>query len=161
VHVDGEGSVGVGADIDRALVVVVLGDRNALGSGELLFQVTGDGLLLLPSMGGGVLTRPCLIQGLACGSHSGDESLLLSMHDSDGGLSHGHGVLLLPLSGGGDLLLIDGEIGGVVQHGRQDGGGYGWWWVAVNPRVRLEMNGSEEKIDDSDYHIRERCGIKN
>jgi hypothetical protein len=33
--------------------------------------------------------------------------------------------------------------------------------VAVNPRVRLEMSGSEEKIDDSDYHIRERCGVKN
>jgi hypothetical protein len=29
--------------------------------------------------------------------------------------------------------------------------------VAVNPRVRSEMSGSEEKIDGSDYHIRERC----
>jgi hypothetical protein len=27
----------------------------------------------------------------------------------------------------------------------------------VNPRVRLEMSGSEEKIDGSDYYVRERC----
>jgi hypothetical protein len=31
----------------------------------------------------------------------------------------------------------------------------------VNPRVRLEMSGSEDKIDSSDYHVRERCVIKN
>jgi hypothetical protein len=29
--------------------------------------------------------------------------------------------------------------------------------VAVNPRVRSEMSGSEEKIDGCDYHVRERC----
>jgi hypothetical protein len=52
VQVRGEGGVGVGADVDRAIVVVVLGDRDPLGSGELLFQVTGDGLLLFPSEGG-------------------------------------------------------------------------------------------------------------
>jgi hypothetical protein len=28
-------------------------------------------------------------------------------------------------------------------------------------RVRSEMNGSEEKIDDSDYHVREICAVKN
>jgi hypothetical protein len=48
-----------------------------LGSGELLFQVTGDGLLLFSSEGGGAFARPCLVQGLACSSHGGDESLLL------------------------------------------------------------------------------------
>jgi hypothetical protein len=61
VQVRGEGSIGVGADIDGAIVIVILGDRDPLGSGELLFQVTGDGLLLLPSQGGGALTRLGLI----------------------------------------------------------------------------------------------------
>jgi hypothetical protein len=28
--------------------------------------------------------------------------------------------------------------------------------VVANPRVRSEMSGSEEKIDGSDYHVRER-----
>jgi hypothetical protein len=55
-----------------------------LGSGELLFQVTGDGLLLFPSEGGGAFARPCLVQGLACGSHGGDESLLLLERGSGG-----------------------------------------------------------------------------
>jgi hypothetical protein len=27
----------------------------------------------------------------------------------------------------------------------------------MNPRVRSEMSGSEEKIDDSNYHTREKC----
>jgi hypothetical protein len=31
----------------------------------------------------------------------------------------------------------------------------------VNPRVRSEMSESEEKINDSDYHVRERCATKN
>jgi hypothetical protein len=31
----------------------------------------------------------------------------------------------------------------------------------VNPRVRSEMCGSEEKIDGSDYHVRERCAAEN
>jgi hypothetical protein len=40
-------------------------------------------------------------------------------------------VVLFPLSGsgrgsGGDLLLIDGEVGGAARHGQQDGGGGGW-----------------------------------
>jgi hypothetical protein len=127
VQVRGEGSVGVGADIDGAIVVVVLGNRDPLGSGELLFQVTGDGLLLFPSEGGGAFARPCLIQGLACGSHGGDESLLLSVRGSGGGLSCGRCVVLLPLGGGGSrdggLLLVDGEVGGAARHDRQDGGG--------------------------------------
>jgi hypothetical protein len=60
-----------------------------------------------------------------CGSHSGDESLPLSVRGSGSGLSHGCGVVLLPLSGGGSggLLLVNGEVGGVAQYGRQDGGG--------------------------------------
>jgi hypothetical protein len=28
--------------------------------------------------------------------------------------------------------------------------------VTTSPRVRSEMSGSEEKIDGSDYHVRER-----
>jgi hypothetical protein len=44
--VRGEGGVGVGADVDGAIIIVVLGDRDPLGSGELLFQVTDDSLLL-------------------------------------------------------------------------------------------------------------------
>jgi hypothetical protein len=52
VQVRGEGGVGVGAGVDGAIVVVVLGNRDPLGSGELLFQVTGDSLLLFPSEGG-------------------------------------------------------------------------------------------------------------
>jgi hypothetical protein len=66
MQVRGEGGVGVGADVDGAIIVVILEKRDPLCSGELLFQVTSDGLLLLPSEGGGVLTRPCLVQGLAC-----------------------------------------------------------------------------------------------
>jgi hypothetical protein len=61
VQVRGEGSVGVGADIDGTIIVVVLGNRDLLGSGELLFQVTGDGLLLFPSEGGGTFACPCLV----------------------------------------------------------------------------------------------------
>ncbi len=70
-----------------------------------------------------MLARLCLVQGLACGSHGGDESLLLSVRGSGGGLSRGRGVILLPLGGGGGLLLIDGEVGGAARHDRQDGGG--------------------------------------
>jgi hypothetical protein len=54
--VHGEGSTGVGAGIDGAIIVVILGGHDLLGSGELLFQVTGDDLLLLPSE---VATRSC------------------------------------------------------------------------------------------------------
>jgi hypothetical protein len=61
VQVCGEGGVGVGADIDGAIVIVVLGDCDPLGSGELLFQVMGDDLLLLPSEVGGALTHPGLV----------------------------------------------------------------------------------------------------
>jgi hypothetical protein len=122
VQVHGEGGGGVGASVDGAIVVVVLGDRDPLGSGELLFQMMGD--VLLPSEGGGVLTRPGLVQGLACGSHDGDESLLLSMHGSGDGLSHGRVVVLILLSGGGGgLFLIDREVGGAARYGRQDSGG--------------------------------------
>jgi hypothetical protein len=60
----------------------------------------GDGLLLLPSKGGGMLTRSCLIQGLGCSCHDSDEGLLLSVHGSNGGLSCGHDIVLLPPPGG-------------------------------------------------------------
>jgi hypothetical protein len=30
----------------------------------------------------------------------------------------------------------------------------------VNPRVRSEMSGSEEKINGSDYHVRGRCAVE-
>jgi hypothetical protein len=122
------GSVGVGANIDGAIIIIVLGNHDPLGSGELLFQVMGDGLLLFPSEGGGTFARPCLVQGLACGSHGGDESLLLSVCGSGDGLSHSLGIVLLPLGGGGGsrdggLLLVDGEVAGAARHDRQDGGG--------------------------------------
>jgi hypothetical protein len=62
-----------------------------------------------------------------CCSHGGDESPLLSVCSSGGGLSRGHGGVLLPLSGGCDdnnrLLLIDGEVAVGAWHGQQDGGG--------------------------------------
>jgi hypothetical protein len=32
--------------------------------------------------------------------------------------------------------------------------------VAVNPTVMSEISGSDEKIDGSDYHVRERCVTK-
>jgi hypothetical protein len=66
VQVCGEGGVGVGAGVDRVIVVVFLGDRNPLCSSELLFQVTSNGLLL-PSEGGG------------------DDSLLLLIDEEVGG----------------------------------------------------------------------------
>jgi hypothetical protein len=126
VQVRGEGGIRVGANIVGAIFIVVLGDRDPLGNDELLFQVTGDGLLL-PSEGGGALTRPCLIQGLVCGSYDGDESLLLTMRGSGDGLSRGRNVIICPLGGGGGygggLLLIDGEVEGTAQHGRHDSGG--------------------------------------
>jgi hypothetical protein len=122
MQVHGEGGVGVGASIDGAIVVVVLGKHDPLGSGELLFQVTSDGLLLLPNEGA---MRPCLVQGFACGSHCSNESLLLSMRYSSGGLSHDRGVILHSLGGGGGgLLPIDGgEVGVAARHSQQDGGG--------------------------------------
>jgi hypothetical protein len=122
-QVHDEGGVGVGASVIGAIIIVVLGDRDPLGSGELLFWVM-DGGLLLSSEANGELAHPGLIQGLACDIHGGDDSLLLSVRGSGGGLSHDRDVVLLPLSdGGGDLLLIDEEVGGVAQHGRQDDGG--------------------------------------
>jgi hypothetical protein len=46
------------------------------------------------------------------------------VRDSGGGLSDGHGVVLLPLGGGGDLLPVNGrEVGVAAHHGWQDGGG--------------------------------------
>jgi hypothetical protein len=56
---------------------------------------------------------------------SRDESLILSVCGSGGSLSHDHGVVLLPLGGGGDgLLPIDsGEVGVVIRYSWQDGSG--------------------------------------
>jgi hypothetical protein len=45
MQVRSEGGVGVGADVDGAVVVVILGKHKPLGNGELLFRVTSDGLL--------------------------------------------------------------------------------------------------------------------
>jgi hypothetical protein len=122
MQVCGEGGIEVGASVDRA--IIVLGDCDPVGSDELLFQVTDDGLLLLSNDGSGALARPCLMQGLACGSRGGNESLLLSVRGSSGGLNRSRGVILVPLHDGGrgGLLLIDGEVGSAAWHGRQDGG---------------------------------------
>jgi hypothetical protein len=59
MQVRGEGNIGVGASVDGAIVVVILGKRNPLGSGELLFQVMSKGILLPSSEGGGMPTCPC------------------------------------------------------------------------------------------------------
>jgi hypothetical protein len=61
MQVHSEGGIGVGVDVDGVIVVIVLGDCDPLRNGELLFHVTSDGLLLLPSEGDGVLMRPCLV----------------------------------------------------------------------------------------------------
>jgi hypothetical protein len=114
MQVHSEGGIEVGAGVDGAIVVVVLGDRYSLDSGELLFQMTDDSLLLLLSEGDVTLTCLYLIQDLACDSHGDDESFLLSVCGSGGGLSHGRRIVLLPLSGGSDLLLIDIEVGGAA-----------------------------------------------
>jgi hypothetical protein len=53
-----EGSVGVGTSVDGAIVIVALGNRDPLGCGELLFQVTSDGLLLLSEGGGAPVPHP-------------------------------------------------------------------------------------------------------
>jgi hypothetical protein len=101
MQVRGEGGIGVGAGVDGAIIVIILGDHDPLRSNELLFQVMSDGFLLLPSEGSGALTRPCLIRGLPCSRHDSDESLLLSVRSSSSGLSHSRGIILLPLGGGG------------------------------------------------------------
>jgi hypothetical protein len=61
VQVRGEGGVRVGAGVDGAIISVVLGHHDPLGSGKLLFQVMGEGLLLLLSESGGTLTCPSLV----------------------------------------------------------------------------------------------------
>jgi hypothetical protein len=120
MQVRSEGGVGVGADVDGVIGVIILRDNDPLGNGELLFQETNDGLLILPSEGGGMLMRTGLIHGPACGNYGGDESLLLSLRGSCGGLSHSRSVILLPLSsGGGGLLFIEGEVGCATRHGWQ------------------------------------------
>jgi hypothetical protein len=156
--VHNEGDIKVGVSIDEGINIVVLGNRDPLGTGELLFQVMSDDLLHLLSEGGGMLACTFLIQGLACGNHGGHKSLMLSLCGSRGGLSRDRGIVLLPLScGGSGLLLVDEEVEGAARHGWQDSGGQGWWWWAtVNPRIRSEMSGSEEKFDSSDYHVGER-----
>jgi hypothetical protein len=121
MQVRGEGGVGVGVSVIGVIVIIILRKCDPLGSSELLLQVISDGLLLLPSEGGGALTLLCLIQGLACGSHSSDESLLLLVCGSDGSLSHSRGVILLPLGSGdgghGGLFVIDGgEVGVAARH---------------------------------------------
>jgi hypothetical protein len=62
-------------------------------------------------------------------------------------------VVLLPLSSGGGRGLLPVDGGEVVVATGMVGKAM---WAAVNPRVRSEMSGSEEKIDGSDYHVRER-----
>jgi hypothetical protein len=37
MQVHGEGGVGIGADVDGAIIVVILGDRDPLGNNELPF----------------------------------------------------------------------------------------------------------------------------
>jgi hypothetical protein len=42
VQVHSEGGIRVGAGVNGAIVIVILTDRNPLGSSELLFQVMSD-----------------------------------------------------------------------------------------------------------------------
>jgi hypothetical protein len=49
--VSGEGGVGLEADVDGTIIVIILGDQDPLGSSELLFQMMGDDLLFLLSKG--------------------------------------------------------------------------------------------------------------
>jgi hypothetical protein len=56
MHVHGHDDIGVGASIDRAIVIIVLGDKDPTGSRELLFQVMSIGLLLLSCEGGDTLS---------------------------------------------------------------------------------------------------------
>jgi hypothetical protein len=124
LHLQMRGEGGVRADVDGAIIVVVLGDNDPLCSVDQLFQVMSDDLLLHPNEGDGTLARMGLVQGLACGSHDGDESLLLSHRGSSRGLSCGHGGVHLSLSGsGGGLVLINREVESAARHGRQDDGG--------------------------------------
>jgi hypothetical protein len=118
VQVCGEGGIGIGAGVDGAIVIVVQGDCDPFGSGELLFQEMSNGHLLLSGEGGGTLACTGLSQGFPCSSYGEDESLLLSLRDS-----RGYDIILLPLGGGGSLLLIDGGVGRVARHGWQDGRG--------------------------------------
>jgi hypothetical protein len=113
MQVHDEDDVEVGADVIGMIVFVILGNRNPLSSDVLLFHVTDNSLLLLPSEGSGAIARLALIQGLACGSHGGDENLLLLVRGSDG-------VVLLPLGEGSghDVLLVDVEVGGAARYGR-------------------------------------------
>jgi hypothetical protein len=99
--------VGVGADIDG--VIIVLGDNDPLGSGELLFQMMSIDLLLL--------------LGEDDNSHEGEESFLLLLCDGSNGLSHGGSIVFFPVSGSGALLLHGREVGGDVCHDQEDGGG--------------------------------------
>jgi hypothetical protein len=66
-----------------------------------------------------------LVQGLACSRHDGEETLLLSLRGSRGGLSHGRRVILLPLHSGGNLLLLGREVGGDAHRDQEDAGGWG------------------------------------
>jgi hypothetical protein len=118
VQVRDQGSIEVGADVDGAIIIIVLDDNDPVGKGELLFQVMSIGLLLLPGEGGGTLVCTGLIQGLARSSHINEESLLLSLCGRRGGVSHDHNVLLLSLnSGSSGLLLFGQEVGGDARHG--------------------------------------------
>jgi hypothetical protein len=47
-------------DIDRAIIIIILGECDPLSHGELLFHVTSDDLLL-PSEGGDTLTHTGLV----------------------------------------------------------------------------------------------------
>jgi hypothetical protein len=149
-----------------AIIVVVLGDRDPLGSGELLFQVTGDGFLLFSSEGGGAHARLCLVQGLTCGRHGGDESLLLSVTCASSRVLRAAATavtrtsFLLVVAAQASFLLVAAACCSSTERLEVLFGMVGKT-VVVNHRVSSEMSGGEEKIDGSDYHVRERCGVEN
>jgi hypothetical protein len=57
VQVRDHGGIRVGAGVDEAIIVIILGDNDPLGSDELLFHVTSVGLLLLLGEGGNTCSR--------------------------------------------------------------------------------------------------------
>jgi hypothetical protein len=62
----------------------------------------------------------------------GTDGLLLSLCDSRGGRNRSRDSIVLPLSS--DLLLVDGDVGGVAQHGWQDSGGGRWQTLGLGQR---------------------------
>jgi hypothetical protein len=98
----------------------------------------------------------CLIQGLTCGRHGGDESLLLSVACASSKVLCAAATAVTRAS----FLLVAAACCSSTERLEVLFGLVGKT-VVVNHRVSSEMSGGEEKIDGSDYHVRERCAVEN